>query len=235
VLLRSTLLLALVLGAAACGGDDDGPTESEFRETANAVCVRANAALMRMPLPETEDEARDSGAEFERAREARWKALRDEVEAPESLRARFDRAVERRDWSGLGDLGLDRCATEGVAAFAGGAAWAKRVEPACVRLLGAMTRETTLTPAEWTTSFADGLRRIARRFGASGPPREAAPAAQAAMRSMRSAARFLERVVAGRATFDPLDPDPSIVRGEAALNLLDVGECGDLYPVLMDE
>lgn len=234
MLLRSTLLLALVVGAAACGGGDDGPTESEFRRAAAAACTKANADLMRTRLPTSEREERAFEDRLAKAREARWVALRD-VEAPASLRERFERVVATRDWSGLGELRLSHCAAEGVAAFRGGAAWVERVELECDLAMDKLTAETSLGSAERARRNAAWVRWVEIAMTDAPPPTEAAPAHDAAVSSLRATARFLDRVAAGRARLDVLDLPSSFIRGGAALDLLDAGTCGDVYPQLTGE
>lgn len=234
MLLRFTLLLALVLGAAACGGGDDGPTESEFQRAAGAACTKANAALMSTRLPRSESEERAFDDRLARARDARWVALRD-VEAPASLRKRFQRVVAQRDWSGLGELRLAHCTAEGVAAFRGGEGWIDRVEPVCDAAMDELTAEKAMGYAERTRDTARRVRRVARAMADAPPPAEAAPAHDAAVSSLRATARFLDRVAAGRAQFDVLDLHGSFIRGAAALDLLDAGTCGDVYPQLTGE
>jgi hypothetical protein len=229
-----TALLVCALGLAACGGsEDDGPTETEFRRAANAACAKASVALMKTPLPETERKAERFGRQTERARTARWRALRT-VEPPSSLRESYDRTIAGRDLAELKRLGLARCASEGVAGFEGGQAWIDRVEPACTSLLDRMSAETALSNAESTRDWARRFRRVARAMK-GGVPDGAEPAVKGAATSLRQTGAHLDAVAAGRAVFDIFDPHESIIRGEAALDLLDAAECRDIYPALMGQ
>jgi len=93
---RSVLLLALALGVAGCGGENERLSRAEFVDRATAICARAEERIGEPAEPRSVDELATYAREARAITEEGVGDLR-ELEPPEPLEGGFDRYLESAD------------------------------------------------------------------------------------------------------------------------------------------
>lgn len=234
-----------VLAAAACaagcgGGDGDGPSEREFATQATRLCQDGNRRLLGMRMPA--DTAGLTALEEQiEASEARLFDDLAELDAAESRRARFERAVAARSRDTAYDdfkaAGLPDCAAFGVTGVPDGGEFNADVSPVCASsVLDLRLHAQELRPTRRARRSAEDLRTLSRALEPPQPPPPGGALFDAAVADLRAIADVLDDVAAGTIGEDGEDRYELLIkRGAQAWALLNASDCDEIVPALQGD
>lgn len=235
-MIRSLTLVAAALVAAGCGS----PSVKEFRADATRVCTEYQKELFDLPMPTNEAEDKRLYAALGREQRELFADLED-VDAPESERERFERAVKTRSQEKAFDdmlaLGLPSCAMFGAPALGMDDVHAEIVTDRCSSAVNAIEDHirTKKQITDRARGIADELRLLARDIYVEQAPPEARKLWSAALGTLRATARQLDalsRASVGEAIRLQEELDELLHTGDAQWHLLNLEHCGDVYPTV---
>ena len=233
-------VLVLVAAVAGCGDQPSG-SERAFRTEAAGLCRDFSAGLLRQEVtPQTAERVLRASA----ARERRLFGDLADLDPPDRLASRFDRAVRagRTDRSGaeLVALGLRPCATFGLIVFEGGERLAAGASPICADAVRAIGKASRVPSAggRRARAVATVLRGLSAGLAERPPPARARAMWRQGVDDLRTTADRIDAVARARSQEEaaPLDRAlaDSYAVGSVRWFLLNVEPCDKVLRAAAD-